>query len=149
MICCDMMNILIAQVPYYESRGHRGIRVIQNIYAVKVATKWFYRLKCNFQFSFVFFSYYWYWRHGNWGKVSDDDTICQRLWGVDYNRLQQQNDYDIFLQSRILKNSSVDRSRRRLFRQVNMDKLLLKPTYKTFIGMKCAWSFHFNVFRSC
>jgi hypothetical protein len=83
---------------------------------------------------FSFYSYYWYWQHGHWGKISDHDTICQRLWGVDHNRIQYQADYDIFLQTRILKNSSVDKSYRRLFRYVNMAKIQAKPTYKAFIG---------------
>ncbi|CAB4038034.1 poly(U)-specific endoribonuclease-B-like [Paramuricea clavata] len=79
--------------------------------------------------------YYWYWQHGRWGKISDHDTICQRLWGVDHNRIQHQVDYEIFLQTKILKNSSVDKSYRQLFRYVNMAKIQAKPTYKAFIDL--------------
>lgn len=79
-------------------------------------------------------SYYWYWQHGILGKISDRDTICQRLWGVDYNRLLQRVDYNISLQTKTLKNSRVDKAYRRLFRYVNVSKVRSKPTYQTFIG---------------
>lgn len=93
------------------------------------------------KFSPCLCSYYWYWQHGQWGKTSDHDTICQRLWGVDYNRIQDRVNYEISLQARILKNSSVDKSYRRLFSNVNMKKIQEKPTFQAFIGKR------YHVFR--
>ena len=83
---------------------------------------------------FFLYSYYWYWQHGHFGHISDHDTICQRLWGNDHNRMLYRVDYDIFLQERIMPNSTVDKARGRLFRFVNMTKVQRKPTYRAFIG---------------
>ncbi|XP_046860940.1 poly(U)-specific endoribonuclease-A-like [Xenia sp. Carnegie-2017] len=79
--------------------------------------------------------YYWYWRHGRLGKISDSDTICQRLWGLDNKRAVQGFHYDILLQSKISNNSTLDKATRPLFSFVNLTKLKKRRTYKAFIRL--------------
>lgn len=80
--------------------------------------------------------YYWYWRHGVWKAVSDQDTICQRLWNVDVNRLHRGVQYDFLLQAKVsLKPSTQDQSNRALFFYLRMDEIRRKPTFRTFLDL--------------
>ena len=55
-------------------------------------------------------------------------------------------DYEISLQARILKNSSVDKSYRRLFSNVNMKTIQAMPTFQAFIGKRYHVFCHFLFF---